>query len=270
MSQVDGATLQRFRAAYAEQRASEGRGYAGAEYLALPYLTHGPLARQWEVRARTFDAFMGRVLAPMVARSSRMVRVLDLGAGNGWLSYRAALAGCDAIALDVRDDSVDGLGAAESFMNLVPGRIERVAGSFESIPLGDASADVVVFNASLHYAVDLNMALQEARRVVRRTGRVVILDSPFYRRASAGDAMVEEKRRTAGDVFGANAHALLALPCIEYLTAAHLSASSDGLGLDWRRHRVSYPFWYEARAFTARVRGRRTPSRFDLWESEIQ
>ena len=40
------------------------------------------------------------------------LHLVDLGVGNGWLSYRAALAGHRATAIDIREDDVDGLGAA--------------------------------------------------------------------------------------------------------------------------------------------------------------
>ena len=77
--------------------------------------------------------------------------------------------------------------------------------------------------------------------------------------------MVVEKRRSAAKVFGANAAALMALPCIEYLTAERLREASRELGIEWQRHRVRYPLWYELRPLLARLRGRRMPSRFDLW-----
>ena len=44
-------------------------------------------------------------------------------------------------------------------------------------------------------------------------------------------------------------------------------ASRDARLGAWRRHRVRYPLWYVLRAVRALVRGERTPSRFDLWES---
>ena len=63
----------RFRTAYAEHRAREGRGTAGdVELLALPYLDRGPLTRQWAVRARTFEAFRGTVLAVRVHVADRV------------------------------------------------------------------------------------------------------------------------------------------------------------------------------------------------------
>ncbi|MFI5256693.1 MAG: class I SAM-dependent methyltransferase [Gemmatimonadales bacterium] len=269
MTGADPATAARFRAAYAIHRASEGRKLDRRQLLAMPYLRSGPLAGQWTIRARTFGTFVERVLTPLATRSARPLRVLDLGAGNGWLCYRAALAGCDATALDLRDDDVDGLGAARGYLDSTPVRFERIVGSFDALPIAPATYDVVVFNASLHYAVDLSLVLREARRAARIGGRVVILDSPFYAREEHGEAMIAEKQRDGTDLFGARADDLLAIPFIEYLTHDRLVAASAGLGLAWHRRRVRYPLRYEARAAIAWLRRRRPPSRFDLWESIV-
>jgi SAM-dependent methyltransferase len=256
---------QRFRRDYADHRASEG--HATIDARTLPYVTSGPLARQWAVRARSWEAFERRVLRPAQrradVRAAGPLRVLDLGAGNGWLAHRAATAGAEALALDVRADRVDGLGAAPAGSPL-----ERVAASFEAIPVSADEFDVVVFNAALHYAEDLGAALREARRVARVGARIVVLDSPFYRTVEQGEAMVREKRRHAERRFGDRASTLLALAFVEYLTPRRLAdASRDARLGPWRRHRVRYPLWYELRAVRALVRGERTPSRFDLWES---
>src|ERR1700743_976431 len=101
-----------FHAAYARHRAMEGRALRGETLRALPYLRSGPLARQWAVRARSFDAFLRHILVPM----GRPSDILDLGAGNGWLCHRVACAGHRAVALDVRTDDVDGLGVAKEFL----------------------------------------------------------------------------------------------------------------------------------------------------------
>jgi SAM-dependent methyltransferase len=135
------------------------------------------------------------------------------------------------------------------------------------MPLQPDSADIAVFNASLHYAVNLNAAIGAAAHAVRPGGWIVILDSPFYRRQSDGLAMVAEKNAQAAQRFGERAEALLALPFAEFLTRDRLEMASWGLGLDWERHRVRYPLWYELRSALAALRGARAPSRFDLWAS---
>lgn len=235
-----------FWTAYAAHRAAEGRQLSCSEMLAMPYLP----SRQWAVRARTFEAFL------QLVAQDEAVRVLDLGAGNGWLSYRLTLGGFECVAVDVRDDDVDGLGASFCYRGF-----ERVVASFDALPVGDGGFDIAVFNAALHYAIDLRTVLGEAQRVVRRGGRIVILDSPFYQSAADGEQMVAEKR-TSG-VYGDE---LLSPAFVEYLTTDRLRAASP---LEWRRHRVWYPIWYEMRPLVARIRRRRRPSRFDLWECVV-
>jgi SAM-dependent methyltransferase len=254
---------------YGAHRAAEGRRLDAASLHALPYLGTGRFARQWAVRARTYDTFVARVLTPASRNRRGAVRVLDLGAGNGWLSWRTALAGHAALALDIRDDDVDGLRAGDSYLIDRTASFERVAASFETLPLADGCVDVVVYNASLHYALDLAATLREARRVVRAGGFVAVLDSPFYEQPADGEAMLAEKRRDAAARFGERAATLMSRPSIEYLTHERLAAASEGLSLHWHRHRVRYPLWYEMRPVVARLRGRRPPSRFDLWECTV-
>jgi SAM-dependent methyltransferase len=259
------SALDRFAEDYAAHRRSEGRGYAGDALLSLPYVRTGPLARQWAVRASTYDAFMARLVRPMAKPLRRPLRLLDLGAGNGWLSYRVALEGHVATALDIREDEVDGLGAALPFLQRTGGRMRIVAAPFDAIPAPDAKFDIAVFNASLHYATDLAAVLKEAARVVRPGGRLAILDTPFYRREADGLAMVTEKAADAPRRFGERAGSLMALPFIEFLTRDRLAAASEDIRVAWKRSPVIYPLWYELRPLAAKLWGRRAPSRFDLW-----
>lgn len=262
-----GADLRRFAEAYAAHRAEEGRGRGGGDELrALPWLREGPLARQWSVRARTFERFVEDVVRPMARSAGRPeLHVLDAGSGNGWLCYRLAGMGHHAVALDARTDHVDGLGAAEGYRGVLQSLFTRVAGSFEAPPLRSGTFDLVVFNASLHYAVDLARTVEQAARLLAPEGAVVVLDSPFYRRAEDGEAMIAEKRAAAHERFGSRADALMSLPSVEYLTAARLVEASRTTGLAWKRRRVRYPLWYELRPLGAALRRRRPPSRFDLW-----
>jgi SAM-dependent methyltransferase len=253
-----------FFRAYALHRAAEGRGYSGAELFALPNLRTGPFARQWTVRARSFSAFVRHVVQ---ASGRPRLHILDLGAGNGWLCHRLARMGHKPVALDVRDDAIDGLGAAAEFLRGGPVHFERVAASFDTLPFPSERFDITVFNASLHYATDLARTLFEASRVTRSGGMIAILDSPFYDSSEDGDAMVAEKTARAGDIFGERADVLLAPDFIEYLTRERLSAAMPAL--HWSRRRVRYPLWYELRPLAARLRGRRKPSRFDLWTARV-
>jgi SAM-dependent methyltransferase len=257
------AALERFARDYADHRAAEGRDYRGRALFDLPYVKAGPFAEQWKVRARTFEAFMTRVLRPAAEGLGRPLAVLDLGAGNGWLSYRIASEGHRAWALDIRDDRVDGLGAAVPFVDQAAGRMECLVAPFDAIPLPAEAADLALFNASIHYATDLRAVLAEAQRVIRPGGQIVILDSPFYKREADGLAMIAEKRARAAERFGERAAPLMALPFIEFLTRERLARSAPAI--DWMRHRVRYPLSYELRPLRAALLRQRRPSRFDLW-----
>jgi hypothetical protein len=71
--------------------------------------------------------------------------------------------------------------------------------------------------------------------------------------------MIAEKRKR----FGSRADLLMALPFIEFLTRERLRDTAPELA--WKRHRVTYPLWYELRPLIAALTGKRRPSRFDLW-----
>lgn len=252
-----------FYAEYARHREHEGRALRGTALKSLPYLRSGPLARQWRVRARSFDAFVSYVVKPF--EGSSPLDILDLGAGNGWLSYRMTQRGHRAVALDIRNDSVDGLGAAAELV--AEARFDCVRAPFEALPFGSGRFDITVFNASLHYGCDLAEVLGEAIRVTRRGGVLAVMDSPFYRRRSDGEAMIADKRIQGRTNFGDAADVLLAPNFIEYLTRQSLVAAVPGLF--WKRHRVLYPLWYELRPLLARLKCARAPSRFDLWTADI-
>jgi SAM-dependent methyltransferase len=260
----------RWARAYARLRRTEGRGAGGdLELFALPFVTSGPLAPQWRIRARTFDAFLGRVVAPLERERGRALDVLDLGAGNGWLSARLAARGHRCVAADLRVDDVDGLAAAAPFARRLPRMFGRVAASFDALPVRSRHFDLVVFDASLHLAEDLAPVLAEAARASAPGGRVAILDSPFYARAASGEAMRAEKRLETAARFADLAGDLLALAPVEFLTKERLAAAAAPAGLAFRRRRVLYPAAYEARAVVARLKGARVPSRFDLWVARV-
>jgi ubiquinone/menaquinone biosynthesis C-methylase UbiE len=113
-------------------------------------------------------------------------RVLDVGAGNGWLARRLARS-YRITAVDV-DAAATGLGGIED------ARIALLCGDFEALPLRSGTFDVAVAAAVLHYAVDVRRALAELARVLRPGGVLVVADSPFYANAAAREQARERTR----------------------------------------------------------------------------
>jgi release factor glutamine methyltransferase len=92
-------------------RQSEGWGRSSADYYRqLPTVApDDPQRAIWERRARHFQVFIRSVLAPLEGRVGRQLKIVDLGAGNGWLSNRLSLRGHCLAAVDINLDALDGL-----------------------------------------------------------------------------------------------------------------------------------------------------------------
>jgi SAM-dependent methyltransferase len=250
----------RFISDYERIREAEGRGSASDEfYLDLPFSDlSGANREHWKIRRRTFDHLMGRVFAHWKGGE----RVLDLGAGNGWLSYRLALAGFEPVAVDLITNDFDGLGAATHFAKRVPGLFPRFQAELASLPFQDDQFDAAVFNASFHYAEDFFRSLGEALRCVKPGGLVVIADTPWYSRDESGQLMVAERRESFLRRYGTASDSI---ECLEYLTNHRLRTLSEQLSLDWQILHPGYGWRWALRPVIAKLRGRREPSRFRIY-----
>ena len=185
------------------------------------------------------------------------LRILDLGAGVGWLSHRLATLGHQPCAIDINVHDEDGLAAARHYAPDWP----HLQAEFDRIPIASESADLAIFNGSVHYSIDYGSTLREALRVIGPTGAVVIIDSPIYRDRASGERMVAElqanfERRagTRGDV----------LPCRRYLTWADIETLGNELQLRWRIVRPWYGMRWALKPWISRLRATREPAQFAL------
>ena len=181
----DAVRLQMFAQKYRETRQREGwQAPTRQQALGLPYSQPaGSPALYWLVRRQSFCALMG-ILAregPTPAHGP----AADLGAGTGWLSYRLAQVGYQVLAVDASLDADWGLGAAEQHY-LPKVHFQPVLGDLQHPPLLAGNLGLIVFNASLHYASDLESTLLRAARALKPIGRIIILDTPIARRPHPG------------------------------------------------------------------------------------
>lgn len=251
------AHYQPFLRDYTAVRLAEGRASGDAEYFRrLPEPTPGgPIEWQWRLRRHTWATVRDRVLPSL----GNGLTVLDVGAGVGWLSNRLHELGHLPHAVDLTVDADDGLGAARHYGPPWP----RYQAEMDALPFADAGADagadVVVFNASLHYSTDYSRTIGEALRVLRPGGAIVVMDSPIYRRDDSGRQMVAERHADFERRFGTRSDSVAS---IEYLTDSMLGEIEAQLGIRWRRHRTWYGWSWALRPWKARLRRRRPPSRF--------
>jgi SAM-dependent methyltransferase len=244
---------------YTHIRLAEGRGAQGASYfLRLPACDPShPMAWQWRIRRSTVKAF-DRSVAPALSPGSK---VLDLGAGCGWFSHHLAQLGHQPCAIDITIDDQDGLGAARHYGAEWP----RIQAEFDALPLPDASVDLVVYNASLHYSTDYARTLGEALRVLGRSGQIVVLESPIYQHEKSGARMAAERHELFAKRYGTRSDSI---PSIEYLTWDMLPDLGKDLGLKWKIIRPWYGWKWAMRPWIARWKRKREPSCFAILIAE--
>src|ERR1700722_19298869 len=96
----------RFLEDYRTIRSAEGRGsQEAAYYRALPYQDlSGKNSAQWAIRGKSYRYFERNLLSQLERKTGRELDVLDLGAGNCWMSYRLALRKRPPVAVDIFTD----------------------------------------------------------------------------------------------------------------------------------------------------------------------
>jgi SAM-dependent methyltransferase len=253
---------------YRRIRRIEGWGGAPEYYRGLPFESEGRHREVWKLRARSYRRAV-RALArrfPEMKRADEWdklaLRVLEVGAGNGWFSWRMAQAGHYVLATDISLDDEDGLGALSRYARNGD-RLTRALAEMEDLPLEDAQFDVVVANGSLHYAARIEDAVREAFRVLRKGGLFLVLDSPAYDEPESGREMVRRRQER---------HRGLGIP--DSASTAGFLVSGDFLGVAARsgfRAEVQYPFEGVSRRLRrayCRLRRAAPPARFPLYVLE--
>lgn len=248
---------------YETVRQLEGRGSNSPEYYrSLPYEDHtGRFSDNWRIRARSFDHLVRRVLPGVETAVRRPMRILDLGAGNGWLSNRLAMLGHQLVAVDLCVNDFDGLGAYIHY----PTSFLPVQAEFDALPFDREQFDAAIFNASLHYSTSYEVTLGETLRTLTSAGRVIVLDSPIYRDPSSGRQMVREREQAFQERFGFPSNSLASE---NFLTFARLQELAGSLGIRWRRYTPFYSLGWTLKPLKARLLGRREPAKFMILVGE--
>lgn len=105
--------------------------------------------------------------------------VADLGAGEGTLSQLLAKSARKVIAVDNAPKMVAfgvKLAKEHGYKNL-----EYRLGEIEAPPIPKSSVDLAIFSQALHHAIHPERAIAGAHRILRKNGRVVILDLLSHR-----------------------------------------------------------------------------------------
>ena len=123
--------------------------------------------RSWKALAHTLIT----LLPPLT--------VADLGAGEGTLSQLLAKNARKVIAVDNSPKMVE-FGAQLAKKHGIK-NLEYRLGDIEDPPIAKNSVDLAVLSQALHHAIHPERAIAGARRILKRGGRLVILDLLSHR-----------------------------------------------------------------------------------------
>jgi SAM-dependent methyltransferase len=235
-----------------------------AYYQALPDVPRNdPHWGIWQIRRQSFQTLQQAVIQPLSREAQRPLTVVDVGAGNGWLSYRLQSMGHEVMAVDLLVNESDGLGARQHY----PVSFTAVQAEFDRLPLVENQIDLVIFNGSFHYAADFNQTVQETTRVLKENGSFVIMDTPIYHDGRSGQRMVAEREAQFHQEFGVDSPMI---PHENFLTFDRLAKLETELALCWRLIRPSYGWRWALRPWLAQLRRHREPATFLLIVGQVQ
>lgn len=118
--------------------------------------------RSWAAWART----LGELLPA--------VEVVDIGCGDGYLAIEAARWARHVTGVDRSDDVLEHAKALAAKRQVT--NVDWRKGDLSRLPLRDASHDIALLSQSLHHASDPERAIAEAVRVLRPSGRLLLMD----------------------------------------------------------------------------------------------
>ena len=181
---------QRKEQLYLDVRRREGRVLTDDQLRELPNVTNPPeLAREWRWRKRAFrrlDKYLNNRFP------NKLIRILDLGCGNGWMSNLLAQNALlrSITALDLNEAELQQ--AARVFRRY---NLQFVYGNILKNGLPEQSFEVIVLAASVQYFPQLKELIPALKKLLTANGEIHIIDSRFY--AGPEEAAAAKKRTEA-------------------------------------------------------------------------
>jgi len=177
-----------FEQLYIDLRCHEKRLYTDEEVAWLPDAADDNVhKKEWEIRKASC-----RQLIKYLSRKKSPLKIVEVGCGNGWLSYQLSqIPHASVVGLDV--NLVELQQAKRVFHSIQ--NLDFLYGGLEDISRHE-KFDLIVFAASIQYFPSLLDIVETALERLNDKGEIHIIDSHFY-----DEAGVEEARRRSRQYF---------------------------------------------------------------------
>ena len=151
----------------------------------------------WHEHVNDSEAFEEiRRSVVLAAHVTEADRVVDLGAGTGFVTFALAPQAAHVLAVDLSTEMLGELAAAANARSLT--NVDILRSDLATLELSPRSVDVIVTSYALHHLKDSEKAalIDRAQIWLRPGGRIVIADMMFGRGGSSTDrAIIRQKIR---------------------------------------------------------------------------
>src|SRR5918993_700350 len=175
-----------FEEVYLKLRAKENRVHSDDTVRNLPEINHDhPNRREWAMRKKTL-----KILYSSLSTGSK-TNILELGCGNGWLSYNLARSlNANLCAVDVNEkELLQGARVFSDQKNLC----FAYANIFDAI-FQPNKFDAIILGSSIQYFKNLKELFATLFDLIKSSGTIYIADSPFYATPEKADAGKKRSR----------------------------------------------------------------------------
>jgi len=140
----------------------------GDEEFTAAYEALVPM-RQTDMSPKTIDYVLGKIEGE---------KVLEVGCGNGDVSYLSAQKGFDVVATDLAPGNLKELHNRFNVSNM---KLKTMIANVEKLPFEDNSFDTVICLHTLEHVKRLHQAISELKRVTRKRIVVIVPKQRYFR-----------------------------------------------------------------------------------------
>lgn len=166
-------SFREFEQLYIGLRNDEQRIYSDEEVAWLPDVDENHVhKKEWKIRKASAEK-----LVQYLKHKKRPLKILEVGCGNGWLSYHLSQIGsCEVTGLDINWFELQ---QAQRVFAAIP-NLRFIYGDINSSLLESEKFDVIVFAASIQYFPLFKEVINKMLGHLNKTGELHIVDSRFY------------------------------------------------------------------------------------------